>query len=121
MLLYWLCVSLRVICGPVGRVEFADTGVSGSRLRCVAQVWRSFSSSLPWRMRSPPVCGIRLVAFWTSRESSGLFGLMKARKRWPNWLIWSGVAFSAGKRSLVPEATPLSLWHARHWAFSNTG
>ena len=29
MLLYWLCVSLRVICGPVARVAFAETGAVG--------------------------------------------------------------------------------------------
>src|SRR5579883_2738240 len=72
-------------------------------------------------MRSPPVCCSRLVGLRNSRDWSGCSRSTRMERRRPKAVMSSGEAFSGGNCSRVREATPLSLWHMRHWAFSRMG
>src|SRR5262249_19732163 len=95
--------------------------VPGSAAKCSTQARRTFSSSLPLLMRSPPACATRLVGFRNSNDVSGCPLWTTTRKRKPKSAISSADAPSRGNCTRVADATPLSLWQVRHWALSRTG
>ena len=128
MLLYWLCVNRRsatswATAGLMNarRALAAITAASGTVTRCCTHARTASSSVEPGSIFTPPTWRVRLVGLLSSNEREASSRSIKFASVSPNASISSGLADSRGKCSLVPDATPSSLWQLRQFAFWKIG
>src|SRR5260370_37801727 len=108
-------------CREPMRTMAAFICVSVSLAKYVTHDLSASSSALPLGMRSPPVCGMRIVGLLSRSDCATFVRSTKADNFKPKISMASVLASDEGNLSRVADDTPLSLWHMRHSAFSRMG